>query len=285
MVDIKHKFKHIIPLFLVMLAVFSVLTAFDKTGQKVFDNAHLLSDSEITKLTKECVSAAQATETDIIILTINKDGGKSSMNYAEDFFMDHDFGYDTVHGDAVLLLINMDEREMWISTSGKAINYLSDARIDNIISNMRTYASSGSYAKACQVFVDKVESYITRGGTSVDSDGTDGDFYTVNDYDSLSLRERIFLHFPIKILIALAVAAIAILVMMYKAKSHMTVNGNTYIKDNNFNILNRNDTYIRTTVTKHRIQQNNGGHGGSFGGGSSHSGSGGHSFGGGGGHF
>ena len=78
-------------------------------------------------------------------------------------------------------------------------------------------------------------------------------------------NKRLFLYFPVKLAIAAAVAVISVLIMMYNAKSKMTVNGNTYAKDG-VRIHRREDRFINTTVTTRKIQTSSGSKGGGGGG-------------------
>jgi uncharacterized protein len=77
---------------------------------------------------------------------------------------------------------------------------------------------------------------------------------------------------------ALAIGGIVVGMMVYRSGGRVTVNRQTYEDASNSGILDRQDQYIRTTVTKHKIEKSSGssssgGGGGVTGGGHSHSGS------------
>lgn len=64
--------------------------------------------------------------------------------------------------------------------------------------------------------------------------------------------------------------------MTYRSGGRVTVNRATYEDSSNSSVIDRQDRYIRTTVTKRKIEKNNnngGGGGGTSRGGHSHSGS------------
>ena len=69
---------------------------------------------------------------DIVIVTTNDAEGKSSRAYADDYFDYNDYGVGSEYS-GILFLIDYDNGEMWLSTTGEAIRYLTDERIDKIL--------------------------------------------------------------------------------------------------------------------------------------------------------
>ena len=266
---------------LVMALFFCMMCGFDSTGQKVYDDAGLLTSDQINRLEALCVSKAETSQIDLIIVTTDSTKGRSSMRYAEDFYMAHDFGYDKLHGDGALMLINMEEREVWISTSGKAIRYLSDTRIDNIVTAVTSKLSSGNYYDGCVAFINKTSDYMTYLPTSSDAGGSG---MTTTGGEAASLSEKLLYAMPVKLGIAAAAAVLVVCILRMKNKSRMTVDSTSYMHDNQYDVNRRVDTYLRTSRVRHEKPKPSESSGGSSGG-SSHSGSGGHTFGGGGGRF
>ena len=264
---------------LLMFTMWCLFCAFDSAQNKIYDDADLLTASQEAALQERCVSTAQSSLIDIIIVTTDNVGSKSSMTYSEDFFMAHDFGYDKKHGNAILLLINMDDREVWISTSGSGITYFSDTRIDNMITNITPYLSKADYDGACEYFLKRVATYMQTKPSSSDAGGN-GSAQTV--HDAASFSEKLLTGLPYKLLISVAAALIITLIISYRAKAHMTVDESTYLADHKYAVHRQHDRFTHTTSIRHQKSSGNGNGGG---GGSSHSGSGGHSFGGGGGKF
>jgi len=272
------KIKLIVITMLLLTCAF-MLMGFDSTQKKVYDDAGILTSSEESKLQQLCVDTAQASQIDIIIVTTKDNQGKSAMKYAEDFFVAHDFGYDKKGGDGVLFLIDMQGRETWIATSGSGIKYISDTRIDNIVTATTTYLKKSDYSGACESFVNKIGTYMKTLPSSIDQGGDGNTTYT---YDNKTFSEKLLDNMLIKVLIAVAVGAIVVIIMMFNAKAKVTVGCQTYVKDHKFDVRDTRDIFINTTVVTRKIVTNNGN---GSGGGSSHTGSGGNSFGGGGGKF
>ncbi|MGN0408396.1 MAG: TPM domain-containing protein [Bacteroides sp.] len=282
--SVSFRFKSISRLLVCLIAAafFCIFCGFDSSQQKVYDNAGILTDSQEAKLQKKCVEYAEKAKTDIIILTAENTTKKSSMQYTEDFFMAHDFGYDKLHGDGVIMLIDMHNREIWISTSGNAIKYLSDKRIDNIITSVTGKLSDGNYYDACTVFIEKTADYMTYLPSSSDAGGN-GSTSTV--HDAASLTEKLFYAFPVKLAIAAAVAIVITFILRSQNKAAMAVDNHRYMREHKYIIREQRDRFIRSTRVRHEKASSSSGGGGGHSGGSSHHGSGGHSFGGGGGKF
>lgn len=264
---------------MMLFACTFLIMGFDATQQKVYDDAGILSAVEEAKLQQLCVQTAQQSSIDIIIVTTADTQDKTSMEYAEDFFMAHEFGYETLHGDGVLLLVDMDNRMAWISTSGKGIRYLSDTRIDSMVTAITTYLKKGDYNGACGQFISQVGTYMKTLPSNSDQGGAGNTVY-VNDRTT---TQKLVDHLGVCLLISLIVGTSAVVIMMLNAKAKMTVGCQTYVNNQKFDVRDKRDLFINTTVVKYKIQTSNNSSGG--GGGSSHSGSGGHSFGGGGGKF
>ena len=61
------------------------------------------------------------------------------------------------------LLIDMDNREITISTCGIAIRYLTDSRIDNILDAAYAKISNGDYNGCMHSMLTGVETYYEKG--------------------------------------------------------------------------------------------------------------------------
>jgi uncharacterized protein len=234
-----------------------IFMGFDSEQDKVYDDAGLFTESEKRALQERCVSVATDTKIDIIIVTTADNQGKTATEYAEDFFMAHSFGYDELHGDGILLLLDMDGREVGIATSGKAIDNISDSRIDDMLTEVISELSAGNYADAGNAFLDEMDALL---GTK-------------------TIGEKLTKYLLIFLGISAAIAGVTVVIMLSGAKAKMTVGSRTYVNQG-VQIRNQKDHFLHTTVVKHKIERNTGGGSGGSGG-SFHTGSGGHKFGGG----
>ena len=129
-------------------------------GQFVYDYADLLETEE--GLESEIASIRERWQIDVVVVTIDDAHGRSSMDYADDFFDYNDFGYDKPMGDGVLFLIDMDNRQIWISTSGKAIIYFTDDRIDEALDSIIEYMYDADYDGAADDFLWYTDDFMSR---------------------------------------------------------------------------------------------------------------------------
>lgn len=129
---------------------------------KIYDYAKLIPDDkekEIYNMIKKFISKYNM---DMAIVTINENPKSSSMGYADDFYDYNDFGVG-VNKNGLLFLIDMDNRKMWISTTGKAIEIYNDKRIDAILDYTYDKISKKDYSECAEQFI-KYATYFAKKG-------------------------------------------------------------------------------------------------------------------------
>lgn len=222
------------------------------TSLKVYDDAMLFTEEELEDLRERAAELCEVKKIDIVIVTTYDTRGRSSKEFADDYYDYNGFG----KGDdytGLLLLIDMAQRNVWISTTGKCIRYFNDKRIDDILDRITPYLTAGKYATAADLFLDEVERTPTTPLQRATS--------------------RIFTN----ALIAICVSGIAVRQMGKYNKGKKTTDANTYLDKYSLVLRFNRDTHIRTAVTKRYIESSS-----SRGGSSTHRGSSGRSHGGGG---
>ena len=153
--------KKIILTFGLILLSFAVF-AQQAGKQRVFDQAHLFSESQISTLEDSLAEFLDRYNKEAVIVTTSNTHGKSSEAYADDFYDENDFGTGS-DKDGVLFLIDMDNRNIWISTSGSMIDYLEDWRIEKILDDVYPYMADSSYYSAADVFVRSTAAFVDQG--------------------------------------------------------------------------------------------------------------------------
>ena len=128
-------------------------------GPHVFDEAGLMTDAETAALEERITAIRAKTEIDLVILTIDDAEGKTSMEYADDYYDEGLFGVGA-SASGVLFLIDLDNSEAWISTSGRAIAQLNDSVIDKILDDAYEGLSSGDFYAAADSFLDGADRYL-----------------------------------------------------------------------------------------------------------------------------
>lgn len=128
---------------------------------KVFleDLAGLWSEEEKAALLTQAQALSQKHDLRVALATTADSGSKSSEAYIDDI-CDAAFGIDT---DNVGFLIDMDKRIIHISTSGKAIDYLDDKRIETMLDHAFEDVSASAHFLAAQGFLEDTDQYFVAG--------------------------------------------------------------------------------------------------------------------------
>lgn len=208
---------------------------------QVSDEAGLFSNQEMEEIEKAALDLRDKLQLDIVIVTTNDNKGKTSRDYADDFYDEGGFGFGD-DADGVLLLINMEDREVYISTTGIAIRYLTDARLDSILDKIYTHLGAGDYAEGVRVFLKEIDYYVGLGIPQGQ--------YNQEEKVPATIGQRLISYFFISIVIG----AVAVAIMSRSNKGKSTVRENTYMENNSFNIVNSIDRHRDTSVTHVVIQ-------------------------------
>ncbi len=239
-------------------------------SEKIYDFADLLTPSEEEEIYQQVNQFINKTNFDLAIVTINDNNKLSAMEYADDFYDYNDFGTDAEYS-GILFLIDMDTREIYMSTTGKAIAMYSDSRIDMTLDAIYQEFSERHYMQGITKFVTIIENYDTMGLPS-NKDSK----YAISD------TGEIYREFPWLIVLGapLAITIIVIGIMIHKNKLvRVATSSREYLDKDSLKMRVVSDRLISTnTVAVPLSTSSSSGGGGS----SHHSGSSGRSHGGGG---
>ncbi|MFV0528843.1 MAG: TPM domain-containing protein [Lachnospiraceae bacterium] len=119
-------------------------------ADRVYDYAGVLSETEIQNLESTIAEVEQKKGFDIVIVTTNENT-QTPMVYADDFY-----DYNGFSKDGILFLLDLDNRQQWISTSGSCITQYPTSALDKILDKTTGYARDGSYTKVFETFVKEV---------------------------------------------------------------------------------------------------------------------------------
>lgn len=273
-------------LMLVILGIcFCIMCGFDDNEKKVYDNADLLEEYQEQELEQECIRLGEKYKTEIIILTIDDSGYRTSEQYAENFVIQNDIGYQENRTDksCILYLIDMDNREVYMYLGGITQYYL-DSKWDGITDTSVSYLKAGDYYEACTRFLSDTDYYIDKKYDEFEKkyrSKWDSFYGNYDEFEKKYIQDPFwaFLKNPFWcFLIAVGVSLISISIMTYSNKSKMTANGNTYMDKNAFRFHRNSDHFIRTTTVKHKIESSSRSGGRSSGGGGRSHGGGGKRF-------
>lgn len=244
-------------LFLSLFLALGGSSVYASEESNVYDDAGLLTESEIASLNDKIETLETESGWNVYAVTTADAEGKTATAYADDFFDTHS----PEQEDGVALLIDMDNREITISTCGEAIRYLTDARIDSILDDAYTDVSNGDYGDCLITMVDGVERYYQK-GISEGQYNYDTETGEISRYHVLT---------PIEIGTTVVVALLCALIIYFSITSSYKMRTGTYqyaFRENStVNLRVKQDRFVNETVTHRRIQQSSSG-----GGSSSHSG-------------
>jgi len=243
------------------------------------DEAGLLSASEAAALQEKLEALSAQWKNDIVIVTVDFIGGASPMDFADDWFDYGGYGQggdaDGLNRDGLLLLINMAERDWYISTCGYSIFAFTDAGIEFLGKQLIADGlSGGDYANAFDKFADWCDKFFARAESGKPYDA--GNLpKTSADYVSL-----VFISFGLGALIAWFVTK----GMKKKLKTVQKQQAAAdYVRPGSLQVAYATEQFLFKNTTRTKVVESNSGGGG--GGSSTHSSSSGSSHGGGGGKF
>lgn len=252
-----------------LTAVLSVLIVLASPGpayageQRVFDNGGLFDKEEKEALEQTLASFHDEWQMELGIMTTDDAGGKSTERLADDFYDRNGLGVGSDHSGA-LFVIDMDNREIHVSTLGKMADYLTDERIEKVLDAAYGYVSDGDYAGCAYAAVKEIGSYMEAG-------------IPVNQHDYIRSDYRPSLRwYEVVFAFAAAGAAAALpcisTVNQYKMKKEQKQALNyrfSYRGNSEFQYRLVNDLFLNRMVTQRRIPRNTGNYGSGRGPGSS----------------
>lgn len=223
----------------------------------VYDQADLLTTEEEAVLQQSAEFCKDKWNMNFLVVTTEDAEGKSSMEYADDFY-DLRFPEESEE-DGVLYLIDMDNREIYLSTSGETIRYLTDARIDRILDDAFECVAAGDYYGTFSAFFLGTDEYLSQGipenQENYDVETGEQDFY----YDTYEKSNKItFVEAAIAAIVALAAAGgtCAFITGKYQLKFE-DFHYDAYT-DSDMRLYLKEDRLVNSFVTHRRVPQSNG---------------------------
>ncbi len=210
----------------------------------VYDDAGLLREDEITSLAGIIASVEEETGWNIFAVTTDDAKGKTAEAYADDFVDSHS----PEREDGVAVLSDMGDREIWMSTCGDAIRYLTDDRIDRILDDAFTDISGGDYAACLTTMVEGVRVAYADGIPS-------GQYNYDRDTGEISVYRRITM---IEALVAAGIAVASGFIVFFCIVGKYRIKFNQYRynprESGRMTLRVRDDQFINSHTSHRRIQ-------------------------------
>lgn len=214
----------------------------------VVDEADLLTETEELTLLYELEAIRETEDMDVVVVTVDSVGYATAEEFADDFYDNN--GYSV---DGILLLVSMEYRDWYISTSGFGITAFTDAGLEYIADEVLYYLSDGDYYNAFMVFADYSSRFISQAKT--------GEPYDIDNMPQEPFD--VFFTAVFSFGIAFIIALISTAVMKGQLNSVRTqTSADDYVKSGSLNIKNSNEIFLYRNVTRTVKETNNSSSGG-----------------------
>jgi len=129
----------------------------------VVDQAGLFTVAEASDLAGQAQQIGDAYGLELVIVTTDDAGGKSARDYADDFYDQNGYGVGSDKS-GILFLLDLDNREAYISTAGDGIRYLTDQRIEDVLDAVfASGLTEGDYVAASRAFLTTTANFLAQG--------------------------------------------------------------------------------------------------------------------------
>ncbi|MBR3819272.1 MAG: TPM domain-containing protein [Clostridia bacterium] len=262
-------------LFLFLFSVCSYAYTFDVM---IDDRASLFSEEETERVDEAAYEFANSTEFSVAVVTTEDAMGKSAMEFADDYYDSLIFSSGWSEN-GILFLIDMDNREIYVSCAGLCIDEYSDYELNKIVDSGYFYVTEGEYADCIITMIYSAEklsaesddgsSYYEYGGFVPTYGGDYEEEYYYNDYTDAK-NDFSLLHILIYIVVGLVAGGITVFAVKSSYKN--IGKGDEFNADDiSLELTASNDNVISKNVITTKIPKNNNNnhhrHGGGGGGG------------------
>ena len=211
----------------------------DKEPAYLTDTADILTDSEEKELSDLLRGISTRQRLTVAVVTVKDCGGKTQRAFADDYFDDGGYGYGADR-DGVLLLVDMGERQCWISTHGYGITAFTDAGIAYIGDAVKDDMADGNYAGAFRRYAELCDDFVTQ--------AREGKPY---DTETMPRRPLPVLAIPISLAIGFVIALITVGGMKGQLKSVRSQPlADCYVRKDSMEVTRSSDLFLYSTLSR-----------------------------------
>lgn len=209
---------------------------------QVVDQAQLLSEEEETTLSTRMEQLEETWKQAFVIVTTLDAQGKDAQNYADDYYDSHGYGEN-----GVLFLIDLDNGQVWISTAGAMIRFLTDARIEKVLDAGYGALQAGEYARGLEQMLDATEAFLKEG---IPAGGYQFDPATgnVERYRSVEMMEVLFAAAA-----GLAAGGILFFVVRARYRSKSGSIDYSFRNQGKLTLTREEDHFVNQVITRRKI--------------------------------
>lgn len=230
---------------------------------RVVDDAELLTDLEIADLEQQIEAIVNRYEMDIVIVTVDSLGNKSSEAFADDYYDSNGYGIGHDHS-GVLLLLSMEYRDWAISTCGDTIYAITDYSVQNLFSGIAGYLSQDQYFLAFSAYLDALEPLLESYCNGSPVNGRPSDYEGTGTYIP-GTQDNIIHYEPqrdvswylkrvgISLSIGLVSSVIALLIMRSQMNTAKAQHGAiSYLMPGSYQVKLQRDIFLYSQLSKIR---------------------------------
>lgn len=253
--------------FILLFSVSSFANSFNVT---IDDSASLFTEEETEFINSYAIEFASENNYSVAVVTTDDAMGKSAMEYADDYYDSLIFenGWSE---DGICFLIDMDNREIYVSCAGLCIDEYSDYELNSIVDSGYDCIVNEEYFKCIIAMIDEAnnlasdeyfsDDYVETGDWYFADDSYyEEDYSYVNeDYYTSGYSGFEISHVIIYIVIGLVAGLITVLVIKNQYKN--TGKGDEFnAEDISLELTASNDNIISRNVITTKIPRNNNNH-------------------------
>lgn len=253
---------------LIVLLLALLMPVIALADEQVIDDAKLFSSGEIAQMNQVIERIEKDHQVDMVVLSTYAvpDDYSESMHrirdYADDFYDNGGYGMGEDFS-GMLILLDMNNRAMWLSTGGVMMEYINDSREETILDDAYYYLTSGRYGEAIIAALNRTYRYMEKGraeGTFLYDEVTGKRLSGI--YNALTSGEMM-------IAACAGIGAAAILWLTVSGSYNLSGSTYSYDRGANTSITLTKDDEVFVRQFSRRALRNTGSHGGSGGGGRS----------------
>ena len=241
--------KKIFSLALVLLLfVFCALPAFAAEYERLVDFAGVLSAEDYDYLLEQLDDISEEQECDVVAVITESLEGKTSTEYADDFFDYNGYGYGKERG-GVLFLISLEDRDWAVSTHGFGYDALTGDALDLMVDGFYPYLEGDDYAGAIASYAGSCDSLLSA--------ARKGETYKAS-FDVLFAL-------GVSLAVGFLIALIVVSVMKGKLKTvRFQAAATEYVRPGSMNVTLNRDIFLYRIVTRREKENKSSGSGGHY---------------------
>lgn len=124
----------------------------------VADDAGILMEEEADWLKDTAGKLSEKSNWSVIVATCNDAGGKTAQTVCEEYYNRYAAG-----DDGISCLVDLDNREIYLATAGKAQRFLTDERLDDLLDKAHAAAEKEDYTQALYLMLIESDQAYEKG--------------------------------------------------------------------------------------------------------------------------